>query len=246
IETSRPLLEAADQQLSVSLPTRPVFVNADPVRLAQAFSNLLNNASKYSERGGRIWFEAEQIEEEAVVRIRDNGIGIPAAELPTIFDIFVQVDRSLERSQGGLGVGLTLVKRLVQMHGGRVEAHSDGPGNGSEFVVHLPCAVRAQATVSSTPEAAVTHDGNAHLRVLVVDDNRDSAESLTMVLELLGHQVSLANDGVEAVEAARKIKPNVVFLDLGMPRMNGYDAARMIRQHPECENVKLIALTGWG
>jgi len=246
IETSRPLLEAADQQLSVSLPTRPVFVNADPVRLAQAFSNLLNNAAKYSERGGRIWFEAEQKGEEAIVRVRDNGIGIPAAELPSIFDIFVQVDRSLERSQGGLGVGLTLVKRLVQMHGGHVEAHSDGPGKGSEFVVHLPCVVRPQATASSEQEATAAHEGNGHLRVLVVDDNRDSAESLTMVLELLGHHVSLASDGVEAVEAARMFKPNVVFLDLGMPKMNGYDAARMIRQQPECEKVKLIALTGWG
>ena len=246
VETSRPLLEAADQRLTISLPAQPVYVNADPVRLAQAFSNLLNNAAKYSERRSRIWFEVDQEDEEVVVRVRDNGIGIPADQLPTIFDIFVQVDRSLERSQGGLGVGLTLVKQLVQMHNGRVEVHSDGPGQGSEFIVRLPTVAKQEERSSSRDAVTLPSQENGHHRVLVVDDNLDSAESLSMMIQLLGHEVSAAHDGHEAVEAAKRFKPDVAFLDLGMPRMNGYDAARVIRQLPECADVMLVALTGWG
>ena len=247
VETSRPLLEASEQKLTISLPAQPVYVNADPVRLAQAFSNLLNNAAKYSERGSRIWFEVELENKEVAVTVRDNGIGIPADQLPTIFDIFVQVDRSLERSQGGLGVGLTLVKQLVQMHNGRVEVHSEGPGKGSEFVVRLPVVVKQDARSSMRREAVILPTpGNGHRRVLVVDDNLDSAESLSMMIQLLGHEVSAAHDGHEAVEEAKRFKPDVAFLDLGMPRMNGYDAARLIRQQPECADTVLVALTGWG
>jgi signal transduction histidine kinase/DNA-binding response OmpR family regulator len=244
-ETSRPLVEAARQELLVTLPQEPVLIDADPVRLAQAFSNLLNNASKYSEKGSQIWFEAKQEGEEIVVRVRDTGIGIPADKLPNIFDIFMQVDRSIERSQGGLGIGLTLVRQLVQMHGGSVEVRSDGPGKGSEFIVRLPLVIVAKPYGEAKPENKRKEPETSH-RILVADDNRDSADSLAMMLEMLGHEVSCAHDGVEALETAKRSKPELVFLDLGMPRMNGYDAARMIRNQPECNGVVLVALTGWG
>lgn len=245
-ETSRPLIEAAEQQLLVSLPTEPVLIDGDPVRLAQAFSNLLNNASKYSEKGSEIRFHAEQAGDEIIVRVRDTGIGIPADKLPNIFDIFMQVDRSLERSQGGLGIGLTLVRQLVQMHGGSVEVHSDGPGHGSEFVVRLPVVIVAKPDGQSTSVNDTNERATEARRILVADDNRDSADSLAMLLEMLGHEVSLAHDGVEALETAKSSKPELVFMDLGMPRMNGYDAARLIRNAPECNGVVLVALTGWG
>jgi signal transduction histidine kinase/ActR/RegA family two-component response regulator len=244
-ETSRPLVEAAQQELLVTLPEEPVLIDADPVRLAQAFSNLLNNASKYSEKGSKIWFQAKQQGDEIIVRVRDTGIGIPADKLPNIFDIFMQVDRSIERSQGGLGIGLTLVRQLVQMHGGSVEVRSDGSGKGTEFIVRLPLVIVAQPDGEVKPDNKTKEPATAH-RILVADDNRDSADSLAMMLEMLGHEVSCAHDGVEALETAKRSKPELVFLDLGMPRMNGYDAARMIRNQPECNGVVLVALTGWG
>jgi CheY-like chemotaxis protein len=244
-ETSRPLIEAAEQELLVSLPAEPVLIDGDPVRLAQAFSNLLNNASKYSEKGSRIWFQAEQAGDEIIVKVRDTGIGIPADKLPNIFDIFMQVDRSLERSQGGLGIGLTLVRQLVQMHGGSVEVCSDGPGRGSEFVVRLPLVMVAKPDGQSESEKTNERAIEAR-RILVADDNRDSADSLAMLLEMLGHEVSLAHDGLEALETAKGSKPELIFMDLGMPRMSGYDAARLIRNAPECNGVVLVALTGWG
>ena len=244
-ETSRPLVEAAQQELLVTLPEEPVLIDADPVRLAQAFSNLLNNASKYSEKGSKIWFQAKQQGDEIIVRVRDTGIGIPADKLPNIFDIFMQVDRSIERSQGGLGIGLTLVRQLVQMHGGSVEVRSDGSGKGTEFIVRLPLVIVAKPDGEVKPDNKTKEPASAH-RILVADDNRDSADSLAMMLEMLGHEVSCAHDGVEALETAKRSKPELVFLDLGMPRMNGYDAARMIRNQPECNGVVLVALTGWG
>ena len=245
-ETSRPLIEAAEQELLVSLPTEPVLIDGDQVRLAQAFSNLLNNASKYSEKGSQIWFQAEQADDEIIVRVRDTGIGIPADKLPNIFDIFMQVDRSLERSQGGLGIGLTLVRQLVQMHGGSVEVRSDGPGRGSEFIVRLPVVIVAKPDDQSKSENKINEPATEACRILVADDNQDSADSLAMMLEMLGHEVSLAHDGLEALETAKSSKPELVFMDLGMPRMNGYDAARLIRNAPECKGVVLVALTGWG
>ena len=245
-ETSRPVIEAAQQELQITLPAQPVLIEGDPVRLAQAFSNLLNNAAKYSEPGGTISLTVGLEIETVVIRVRDRGIGIPADKLSSIFDMFVQVDSSMERSQGGLGIGLTLVRQLIQMHGGAVEVQSDGPGQGSEFVVRLPFVVLikpeqpADAVVQVPPETTVRR------RIMVVDDNLDSADSLSMMLEMLGHEVSAAHDGVEAVETARRFQPEVAFLDVGMPRMNGYEAARLIRQQPECAGVILVALTGWG
>jgi CheY-like chemotaxis protein len=253
VETSRPLIEAAAHQLTVSLPPEPILLDADPVRLAQAFSNLLNNAAKYSERAGRIWLTAElasggrEPPREVVVRVRDTGVGIPADKLPHVFEMFMQVERSLERSQGGLGIGLTLVQRLVQMHEGSVEAHSDGPGKGSEFIVRLPVVIVPK------PQGVQERGGNGESararvrrRILVVDDNRDSADSLAMMLKLLGHDVATAHDGLAAVERVRAFQPDVALLDLGMPKLNGYDAARRIRQQPWGQGLVLIALTGWG
>ena len=245
-ETSRPLIEAAEQELLVSLPDEPVLIDGDPVRLAQAFSNLLNNASKYSEKGSRIWFQAEQTGDEIIVRVRDTGIGIPADKLPNIFDIFMQVDRSLERSQGGLGIGLTLVRQLVQMHGGSVEVRSDGPGRGSEFIVRLPVVIVSKPSGEAKLDHKTSEPPTTARRILVADDNLDSADSLSMMLEMLGHDVSSAHDGLEALETAKRSKPELIFMDLGMPRMNGYDAARLIRSDPECNGVVLVALTGWG
>jgi len=245
-ETSRPLIEAAEQELLVSLPDEPVLIDGDPVRLAQAFSNLLNNASKYSEKGSRIWFQAEQTGDEIIVTVRDTGIGIPADKLPNIFDIFMQVDRSLERSQGGLGIGLTLVRQLVQMHGGSVEVHSDGPGHGSEFIVRLPVVIVAKPSGQAELDHKTSEPPTTARRILVADDNLDSADSLSMMLEMLGHEVSSAHDGLEALETAKRSKPELIFMDLGMPRMSGYDAARLIRSAPECDGVVLVALTGWG
>jgi PAS domain S-box-containing protein len=245
VETSRPLIEAAAHDLWISLPPEPVLLDADPVRLAQALSNLLNNAAKYSERGGSIELAVERLDGEVVLRVRDKGIGIPADKLPHIFDMFVQVDRSLERSQGGLGIGLTLVKRLIQMHGGTVEAYSDGPGKGSEIVVRLPVLTMPPAVQerAGDGERAGTQ---VRRRILVVDDNRDSADSLTMMLKLRGHEVATAYEGLQAVELVGTFQPDVALLDLGMPGLNGYDAARRIRQQPESRDVVLVALTGWG
>jgi len=225
------------------------------------FTNLLNNACKYSEPGGRVWLTAEHHGDEVVVRVRDTGLGIPPDRLASIFGMFSQVDRSLERTQGGLGVGLTLVKRLVELHGGSVLAKSEGPGRGSEFVVRLPSLQTARESepharpqeekmrlFSSAAPADRPHASGhpAGRRALVVDDNADSANSLAMLLKLSGHEAVTAHDGVEALEAAERFRPEVVFLDIGMPRLNGYDAARRIRQEAWGRGMMLVAMTGWG
>jgi PAS domain S-box-containing protein len=248
VETSRPLIEAASHTLTVSLPEEPVLLDADAVRLAQAFSNLLNNAAKYTERGGHIWLTAESNGSagEAVVRVRDSGIGIPADRLPHIFEMFVQLDRS-DRSQGGLGIGLTLAQRLIQLHGGSISVASEGPGTGSEFTVRLPVVVVPETTDSEDPGVG-TGDMPARVRrrILVADDNRDSAEMLATALELQGHDVATAHDGHEAVGLVEAFKPDVAFLDLGMPKLDGYAAARRIREEPWGRSVVLVAVTGWG
>ena len=245
VETSRPSIEAGGHQLDVRVPREPVHVEGDETRLAQVFANLLNNAAKYSEQGKRIELDAALEGPEVVVRVRDAGVGIPAEMLSRIFELFTQVDRSLERAQGGLGIGLTLVQRLVEMHGGSVEAHSDGAGRGSEFIVRLPAgeppaSPGAPRSVES-PAASVRP-----LRILVADDNEDSAASLAMVLEIAGHTVRMANDGEQAVAVAADFRPDVVLLDIGMPRLNGYEACRRILEQPSNGQAVLIALTGWG
>ncbi|HEX5760757.1 MAG TPA: ATP-binding protein [Thermoanaerobaculia bacterium] len=245
VETSRPLLAAGGHQLTVSVPPRPIFVDADPTRLEQALSNLLNNAAKYTPRGGDVSVTVERRRGQAAVTVRDTGIGIPPEMLPRIFDMFTQVDRSLERAQGGLGIGLTLARRLVEMHGGTIEAHSEGPGRGSSFTIRLPIAEASRAAAHAEMDDEPVRPG-ATLRILVVDDNRDAASTLGLLLELTGHEVRTAHDGLEAVAAASEFRPDVVLLDIGLPKLNGYEAARRIRRQPRGEGVVLIAITGWG
>ncbi len=244
IESSRPLIAQYGHELHVELPPGPLWVHGDLVRLSQVFCNLLNNAARYTPHGGRIEVVGHRVESAIVVTVRDNGIGIPREMLPKVFDMFTQVDRSLERSRGGLGIGLTLVRQLVELHGGRVEARSAGLGLGSEFVVRLPLLAEASGrpAAARAPGPAVA----TGRRVLVVDDNEDAAESLAMLLRLMGLQCRTAHDGLEGVRVAREEKPDVVLLDIGLPGMNGYDAATAIRAEPWATQTKVIALTGWG
>jgi len=244
VETSRPLIQQCGHELTVSLPPQPVHLDADPIRLAQVFSNLLNNAAKYTKHGGHIWLTAEREGRDAVVSVRDNGIGIPGDMLARIFDMFTQVDRSLERSQGGLGIGLTLVRRLVDLHDGSIEAHSNGPDAGSEFVVRLPIIQPLnQPPLKSDGPRAVALSGS---RILVVDDNKDSADSMRMLLRLKGNEVRTAYDGVEALQVAETFHPELILLDIGLPKLNGYDVALRVRQHPWGRDVVMVAMTGWG
>lgn len=244
VETSKPLMQAASQQLTVTLPDDSLTLQADGIRLAQVLANLLNNASKYTEPGGRIGLDAHREGAEVVISVRDNGAGIPVDMLPRVFDLFTQGDRTEHRAQGGLGIGLTLVKNIVTMHGGSVEARSAGPGQGSEFVVRLPLATedRVRKDTARPPEAQVPQ----LRRVLVVDDNRDSADSLEMVLQFLGADVQTVYDGQAALEAMDSYRPCAMFLDIGMPDMDGYEVARRVRQSPRGRDMTLIALTGWG
>ncbi|HET9252912.1 MAG TPA: ATP-binding protein [Candidatus Eisenbacteria bacterium] len=265
IEASVPLIQAGGHGLNVVLPAEAVTLHADPTRLAQVFLNLLNNAARYSDHGSKIYVNVgtETVmgapgaggarvslgahAREAVVRVRDNGIGIAPEMLPRIFDPFVQIDRSMERSQGGLGIGLTLVKQIVEIHGGRVEVASEGLGKGSEFTVRLPMAAAAEGpAVERKRNGAESPASGPRSRILVVDDLRDSADSLAMMLKTKGHEVRTAYDGLEAVEAAREFRPEVVLLDIGMPRLDGYEAARRIREQCDYERLVLIAITGWG
>ena len=244
VETSRPLIEEMGHELTVTLPQQPLIVYADITRLAQVFVNLLLNAAKYGDRNGHIQLIGDHQGSEVVVTVKDTGIGITANELPRIFEMFMQVDRSLEKSQGGLGVGLTLVKKLVEMHGGRVEAHSDGPTKGSEFIVRLPIT-------SATSRPQVAGDGeeqpakSSH-RILVVDDNRDGADSLTLTLQIMGNEVRTAYDGQEGMDTASEFRPGVLLLDIGLPKLNGYEVCRRIREQSWGKDVMLIAITGWG
>ncbi|MEO5616198.1 MAG: ATP-binding protein [Candidatus Eisenbacteria bacterium] len=244
VEASRPLVNSMNQTLTITLPSVPLMLNADPTRLAQALGNLLNNASKFTPRDGSILLAVEREGEQAVVRVRDSGIGIAADQLPRIFDIFMQVDHSLERSISGLGIGLTLVKNLVELHGGTVEARSSGIGDGSEFVVRLPALQDAPGLPQ--PAAPESNPPLTARRILVVDDNQDAAATLALVLELKGHETRTVHDGLEAVQAAATFKPDVVLLDIGLPKLNGYEAARRIREQPWGKSILLVALTGWG
>jgi PAS domain S-box-containing protein len=244
-ETAQPMIDAQGQQLIVTVPPEPLLLEGDPTRLAQIVSNLLHNAAKFSERSGRIWLTAERQKDEAVVRVRDEGAGIPASLLPRIFDLFSQGDRSIERTQGGLGIGLTLVRKLVELHGGTITAQSASPGQGSEFVVRLPAVLqpRRQEVVPACPPLP---PASVARRVLVVDDNVDAAESMATLLRLWGHQVRLAHNGPEALQAAGQCQPEVVVLDIGLPGMNGYEVARFLRQDPRFGQPLLVAVTGYG
>ncbi len=247
VETVQSLIEAQGHQLMVSLPPESLPLEADPVRLSQVVGNLLTNAAKYTEAGGRIRLTAQREGGEVVLRVRDTGIGIAPDMLPKVFDLFVQVDHSATRSQGGMGIGLTLVKNLVEMHHGTVEARSDGLGKGSEFVVRLPLSAQGREEKGDQdnggPSESAPSSGH---RLLVVDDNRDAADSLAMLLRLQGHEVRVAHDGPTALQMATDYRPEMVFLDIGMPGMDGYEVARRLRSQPGLESVRLAALTGWG
>jgi CheY-like chemotaxis protein/two-component sensor histidine kinase len=243
VEAVRPLSESMGHELTVELPPPPVYLNADPTRLAQVVANLLNNACKFTEKGGRIRLIAGSDGRQALIQVQDTGIGIAADQLSRIFEMFTQVDTSVERSRDGLGLGLTLVKSLVEMHGGTVEARSVGVGQGSEFVVRLPILA---GTHELPPKVPLSEPPRTTRRVLVVDDNRDSAESLAILAQLAGHETRIAYDGFTAVEAAATFRPEVILLDIGLPDLNGFDTARRIREQPWGKNIVLLALTGWG
>ena len=246
VETARPAIEAAGHRLDVALPAEAFILDGDLTRLAQVVSNLLVNSAKYTEPGGQIRLDVETHAAEVVLSVRDTGIGIPAEALPHIFDMFSQVDRSIERSTGGLGIGLALVKGLVEMHGGSVTARSDGQGLGSTFTVRLPLPDTADEPAPTARSGAPLPSDRSKRRILVVDDNRDSALSMAKLLKLLGNEVRLAHDGVDAIEAAEAFRPEVILMDVGMPRLNGYEATRRIREQPWGRPIRIIALTGWG
>lgn len=245
VETARPLIVEKAHELTVTLPSRAVHLNADPTRLAQVFSNLLNNAAKYTEAGGRIEVTAVVESEKTVaLTVADSGIGIESDQLAHVFEMFSQTAPALERSQGGLGIGLAIVRGLVELHGGSVNAESDGPGTGSRFVVRLPVIEVPIESLPSTIDGALMSARKR--RILVVDDNRDAADSLALILQRMGHELSTAYDGQEGVEAVARFQPEVVLLDIGLPKLNGYEAAREIRRQPTGKEVELIAITGWG
>ncbi len=243
-DTCRSMAESARLDVTTTLPPKPVYVYADPVRLAQVVSNLLHNACKFVPEGGRISLTAVLRDDDVVISVKDNGIGIAPDKLDSIFEMFSQIDQSLERSQGGLGIGLTLAKRLVELHDGSIEAHSDGPGKGTEIVVRLPVVVERASPPPAAPEDVIKPRGNR--LILVVDDNQDSARSLSMLLKVGGNETFLAYDGEEAIEAAATQRPDVILLDIGLPKLNGYDACRRIREQPWAKKTLIIALTGWG
>jgi PAS domain S-box-containing protein len=240
-------VERASQLLVLELPAAPVFIEGDPTRLAQAFGNLLDNACKYTEHGGRISIVVEPQGTYVLIRVRDTGIGIEPEMLPRVFDMFSQADRSLERSRGGLGIGLTLVKRIIELHGGSVQARSGGVGTGSEFVVTLPAVeelIRDDSTIARPDFLRAT--SLLAQRVLIVDDNRDAADLLGLMLEALRTDFRVAYDGLEALRMAGEFRPDVILLDIGLPGMNGYDVARAIRAEPWGKGMTLVAITGWG
>jgi len=249
VEAARPPAEGRGQALEVDVAADVGWVDGDPARLAQAVGNLLDNAIKYTEDGGRVWLRARAEADEVVIVVEDSGVGIDPALLPQVFDLFIQADRSLERKQGGLGLGLTLVRRLVEMHGGRVEAASAGPGFGSAFTIRLPrlaAEVADSAEPETVPVPVTAPPAGPGRRILVVDDHQDSTDSLALFLRLRGHEVRTAHDGPSALDEIEHYRPDVVFLDLGLPGMSGYDVARRVRMMDDLGPLRLVALTGYG
>ena len=246
LETTRPLIEARRQKLTVHLSAEHLCLNGDRIRLSQVLVNLLTNAAKYTEQGGQLWLSVERAAQDVTIRVRDTGTGISAHLLPHIFDPFTQEDRAAKRAHGGLGIGLALVRKLVQLHDGRVEGFSDGPGKGSEFVVTLPLVEPATSADSGATKTTASAGAAACRTILVVDDNRDSANSLGMLLRLSGHSVSTAYDGPSALETAGANPPDVILLDIGLPGMSGLDVARKVRGDVRLKHILLVALTGYG
>jgi signal transduction histidine kinase len=247
VETIQPVIEQRGHELTINLAHGQVRMNGDPVRLVQAIGNVLGNAAKYTERGGRIEMSAGRVGDSAEIRVRDNGIGIPADRLPLIFNLFTQLDRGSEHPASGLGIGLALVRQLVEMHGGSVSAHSEGHGQGSEFIIRLPLALEQEHAANGQPaRCAPQCHGQLPCRILVADDNADALESLARVLQLSGHEVFRAANGGAALEIATQQQPQVALLDVGMPLLNGYEVARKLRAQPWGKSMLLVAVTGWG
>jgi signal transduction histidine kinase len=247
VETAQPVIDAEGHHLELALPPDPIWVEGDPVRLAQVIANLLNNAAKFTKKGGKITVAAGRENGNAVVRVRDTGIGLSQELQARVFDMFYQAERRTKGGQGGLGIGLSLVRGLVEAHGGRVEAHSPGPGLGSEFLIRLPFAPTTSAEPTDASVRPTLGDVPARpRRVLVVDDNPDSADTLACLLRMEGHDVRIAYEGAAALEEAEANPPEVAFLDLGMPTMDGYELARRFRANPRLKDVLLVAVTGWG
>ncbi len=246
VEASQPYLDEARHELIFTAPDKSLSLEADPNRLAQVVSNLLTNAAKYTPEGGRVWLSAEPKGDQLRISVRDNGIGIPAEMQSRIFEMFAQIESPMDKGNAGLGIGLTLVKSLVDMHGGVVEVRSEGRHRGSEFIVRLPLQDMASASSPSNHEPPVTTTPKAQRKVLIVDDNQDAARLLSLIVKMLGNEVRVAGNGEEALKVAAEFVPEVILMDIGMPRMNGYEAARRIRQEPWGRSMMLVALTGWG
>jgi PAS domain S-box-containing protein len=245
VEGSSALMERHRHQLEVTTPSQPLYVEGDLTRLTQIVANLLDNAAKYTDPGGKVWLSAEREGDNAVIRVKDSGMGIRSEVLPRIFDMFTQAGVPLERSQGGLGVGLALVERLVQLHGGTVSAYSAGAGQGSQFTIKLPLAQAQKVPAVELRDTSPT-PSRSRCRVLVVDDNVDSVDSLAMLLRMMGHEVETASDGASGLDKAVGFKPDVAILDIGLPKVNGYELAKRIRAQQWSKDVILVALTGWG
>jgi signal transduction histidine kinase/CheY-like chemotaxis protein len=243
LEVVRPYIELHGHELTIDLPDRPVFLNGDATRLAQILSNLLNNAAKYTNRGGRVGLRATVDDHTLALVVSDTGIGLATDMLDTVFDMFVQVDSTLERSNAGLGVGLSLARKLVELHGGTIEAHSAGIGHGSQFVVRLPIVVEPELPVKPTPMSFITAET---YRILLADDNVDFVNSIGALLTAMGHSVVITHNGVDALAAAKRFCPDYAFLDIGLPQMSGYDLARGIRDLSCCTMTVMVAVTGWG
>jgi len=246
VENARPLIDRQEHRLDVVLPPEPVYLHVDPTRVAQAFSNLLNNAAKYTDRGGEIAVVARRDGDAVVVSVIDNGVGVPPDLVPVVLEMFGQADHTLDRASGGLGIGLSLAKRLVELHGGRIELHPAPGGRGTEVRVRLPIVEGEPAPSPAVAGEPAAGTSRPRRRILVADDNVDSANTLATLLGLLGHDTRVAHDGIEAVEAAEAFRPDIVLLDIGMPRLNGHDACRRIRALDWAGSVAIVAVTGWG
>jgi two-component system CheB/CheR fusion protein len=247
VETTRPTIDARDHTLELDVSPEAIQLDADPVRMTQVIANLLTNAAKYTDVGGRIRLTASREGDEVILSVADNGIGLDRAALPRLFDMFVQIEEARDRHEGGLGIGLALAKRLVELHQGSIEVHSEGVGRGSEFIVRIPCTVPTDAASTAlAPANSTAHAAAVPLRIVIADDNRDAAESLAMLLRMDGHEVSVAHDGAEALGVVAAVRPHMAVLDIGMPGMNGYEVAQSIRTGPQSGPIVLVALTGWG
>ena len=244
VETARPLMEERKHRLHLSIDRDNIWVNADPTRLEQVVVNLLNNAAKYSENAGNIWISARNDGKDVVISIKDEGVGILPEKLPQMFELFTQADRSLARSEGGLGIGLTVVKNLVEMHGGSILARSEGTGRGSEFTIRLPAAKKPVANPATIKSP--NHSSTRSFKILVVDDNVDTASGMARLLRCLGHEVTIAHSGPDALQVAGELRPSFVFLDIGLPGMDGYEVASRMREDACCKDSVIVAVSGYG